>query len=731
MKMQIISEKLHRIFILFWVVAFVCLSSTTVWTSPKGPDGSNGRNDFQHDSFEEEEEDEEDDEEDEERELTPEEIAAQEAKEAAHRAEIAKLVKQLEGKVGEISGDAGKIKELFKDDNSREALSESELLLKAYIEAGLADKKPNYGELGRLGRELCSKNNKSSLGYYAQGMDAMNARKPNLKKAMGFFSKAKSMPKPYKEASSAYTSCLIKAYGLYAGLGALVLIGGIVAFILDKKKKANAIEKNSDEANVDALQALLDSKTADTNEVSLPVGEENTDKEGMAVLNEFNSENTPAVDTSKLEENKKEESAVNEPVINEPEFSEQKPSSTNELNAEKVEELKSNTVAQPSVSVAQKPVPVIQPPVSSAQTAVSSNSSESVASAPTKKVVRVVKKIRVRKDADGNSYVIPDGQPSTSSYQTKAQIEAELDGIRSITRQNSRPVPPIDSQLDILWGNLSRKALQGHIGLMARKPDRLSSPLGSSIMSDNGGHVGSYGADNRIGDVRIGDVSIDLSEEALKDDLIGKLKMLAISDAELRELFAMRNPAHIPHLIEYVMTKPEPMRLAFVAKELGNYNDPAIIDTLSSLLYHEDERVVLAAIQGLEATKSPSAVIPLCPFLRAEIPLFAQAARTALSKFGAVKIMQALKDLPNFTDIKLKEAGIFVLSRMKGEPVEKILKSLLNDESPEVRIQVILAMSFQKNPVYIDVLREYYRIATEAEKSMTRKAIVYLNGFNK
>ena len=68
---------------------------------------------------------------------------------------------------------------------------------------------------------------------------------------------------------------------------------------------------------------------------------------------------------------------------------------------------------------------------------------------------------------------------------------------------------------------------------------------------------------------------------------------------------------------------------------------------------------------------------------------------------------------------------------MKGEPVEKILKSLLNDESPEVRIQVILAMSFQKNPVYIDVLREYYRIATEAEKSMTRKAIVYLNGFNK
>ncbi|MBR4330715.1 MAG: HEAT repeat domain-containing protein, partial [Candidatus Riflebacteria bacterium] len=235
----------------------------------------------------------------------------------------------------------------------------------------------------------------------------------------------------------------------------------------------------------------------------------------------------------------------------------------------------------------------------------------------------------------------------------------------------------------------------------------------------------------RITDIRLGDVSIDLSEEALKDDLVGKLKMLAITDSELRELFAMKNPAHIPHLIEYIMTKPEPMRLAFVAKEIGNYGDPAVVDTLASLLYHEDERVVLAAIQGLEATKSPAAVIPLCPFLRSEIPLYAQAARTALSKFGAVKIMQALKDLPTFTDIKLKEAGIFVLSRMKGDPVEKILKTLLNDESSSVRIQAILAMSYQKNPVYIDPLREFYRIANETEKSMTRKAIVYLNGFNK
>ena len=68
---------------------------------------------------------------------------------------------------------------------------------------------------------------------------------------------------------------------------------------------------------------------------------------------------------------------------------------------------------------------------------------------------------------------------------------------------------------------------------------------------------------------------------------------------------------------------------------------------------------------------------------------------------------------------------------MKGEAVEKIMKAMLFDDSSEIRIQTILAMSYQKNPVYIDSLREFYRTANDDEKSTTRKAIVYLNGFNK
>jgi HEAT repeat protein len=222
---------------------------------------------------------------------------------------------------------------------------------------------------------------------------------------------------------------------------------------------------------------------------------------------------------------------------------------------------------------------------------------------------------------------------------------------------------------------------------------------------------------------------MDLSEEALKDDLTVKLKMMAISDGELREMFAQKNPRHVPHLIEYVLTKPEPVRLAFVARELGNYEDPAVIDVLAGLLYHDDQRVSLAAIQGLEATKKVSAIQYLCPFLRSEIPVLAQAARTALNNFGAVKIMQAFHNLPENSDARIRSAGVLVLSRMKGPQVEELLKKMLNDDSLDIRCDVILAMSYQKNPVYLDDLREFFRIASDRDKVLARKAIVYLQGF--
>jgi HEAT repeat protein len=224
-------------------------------------------------------------------------------------------------------------------------------------------------------------------------------------------------------------------------------------------------------------------------------------------------------------------------------------------------------------------------------------------------------------------------------------------------------------------------------------------------------------------------VTIDLSEEALKDDLVGKLKMLAISDGELRSLLAEKNSAHIPYLIEYVLSRPEPVRLALVARELGNYQDPSVIDTLASLLYHDDNRVALAAVQGLEKSKNPQAIMHICPFLKSETPLLAQAARNALNNFGAAKILQAFISLPQHPDNRIREAGVFVLSRMKGKKVEQLLMQMLNDDDEKIREKVVLAMSYQKNPVYIDALREFFRIASGPDKTLARKAIVYLQEF--
>lgn len=701
-----LREQIRRFLVIFLTIFFVSSIFSTAFS--KAP-----VEDFAVSESEEADEGEEDEEE--EREPTEEELAAAQAA-------LDKKTAKLSEEVKKIGNNNSAIIECLLKEENQDALNNSTELLEKLVEALLNDKKPNYSDLENYGQKLCVKDRKSALGNLALGLGLMNKKRPNLKRAMECLSIAKNAKKPHPSASSAYLSCLFKRFGLYIflGIGAVIAIPIVIIIKKKKAKKAEAESQNTavvdDGENLDLQQLLNEGPDLSNNNNS------------STELNSFDNANQA-------------NTAINaEPNASVTAANEDKPVSVNDFKA--VDNLAKQILPEKSDS---KPTaPSVTPngqsavtmPAQGQENTAKTNSASAPSSAtspsPAKKVVRVVKKVRVRKDAEGNSYVVSESPVSSEAeYSSNTLNKVDLEAVKGINRVKEKPLPPIDTQLDILWGNLSRKAMQGHIGLMARKADALPNSLGPTNSGGGTVYNGGFGSDNRVMDIRLGDVSIDLSEEALKDDLVGKLKMLAITDAELRELFAMKNPAHIPHLIEYIMTKPDPMRLAFVAKEIGNYGDPAVVDTLASLLYHEDERVVLAAIQGLEATKSPAAVIPLCPFLRSEIPLYAQAARTALSKFGAVKIMQALKDLPTFTDIKLKEAGIFVLSRMKGDPVEKILKTLLNDESSSVRIQTILAMSYQKNPVYIDSLREFYRIANETEKSMTRKAIVYLNGFNK
>ncbi|MBF0500997.1 MAG: HEAT repeat domain-containing protein [Candidatus Riflebacteria bacterium] len=256
---------------------------------------------------------------------------------------------------------------------------------------------------------------------------------------------------------------------------------------------------------------------------------------------------------------------------------------------------------------------------------------------------------------------------------------------------------------------------------------------GRSVVSADSAKSGKSSDESfsRSSDVQlVRDLSIDLSDEGLKDDLLGKLKMLAIEDGELRALLSQRNIEHVPHLIEYVLTRPEPVRLAYVAREIGHYRDPAVADVLASLLYHDDQRVVLAAIQGLQNNGGMAAVLHLCPFLQSPVAVLVDAAKNALGAFGPQKILIAFTELPTHPDERVREGGIFVLSRMRGRPVVELLQKMLaSDRSENVRKKIMLAMTFHKDPSYINVLRDFMKSAGEDEKKLARKAIVYLQGF--
>lgn len=597
----------------------------------------------------------------------------------------------LLGKVNGLSK-AGKHKEVVAElQEFEDAVVESNELLAIYVEALIKTDKPDWDTVNRLARVLGSKDNSSSLANYAQGLYWQNAKKPDNSKAVMYFGKAKAAKKPYPGASTAYYIALVKSYWIIL----LAVIALPIVAVVQKKKKQKA-----------ALAALTETPVAEGTEAA-PAGDD------------------PA---AKLQE------------LLQPTDAAAKPADAKAAAA----------VAAPTAAVGTE---------SKAVTAADKPAKTDPTAPTTRKVVKVVRKVKAAKPKDADEVVeeiieeeppaksvppakpVPPYRPGQSSaavspaepvstpaaadYGTiTAKRQAEIEKIREMTRPERRPSVQADPELDALWSNLSRKALAGRIGPHARRQDSISVARSSSPA-----YMPVAGQKDSDIDFNTSDVTIDLSDEALREDLIGKLKMLCISDGELRELFAMKNAAHIPHLIEYILTKPEPLRLAFVTREIGHYGDPAVIDTLASLLYHQDERVALAAIQGLENSKKPAAVLHLCPFLRSEMPLLAQAARSALSNFGAVKILQAFKNLPEHSDEKIREAGVFVLSRMKGNAVEELLKKMLHDDSLEVRTRVILAMSYQKNPVYIDALREFFRIAADSDKAMARKAIVYLQGF--
>ncbi|HEY9071863.1 MAG TPA: HEAT repeat domain-containing protein, partial [Candidatus Ozemobacteraceae bacterium] len=276
-----------------------------------------------------------------------------------------------------------------------------------------------------------------------------------------------------------------------------------------------------------------------------------------------------------------------------------------------------------------------------------------------------------------------------------------------------RPAHLPGREAEAVWQNLVRQATTRPIPLDVREPAPPPPPPPA------------------IDIATAGEITLDLSEKAVADELVTKLRMLAITDGELRSLLQMRNPEHLPALVEYISMKPDPVRLAFLAREMGHYHDPAVSDILSTLLYHPDHRVGLSAIQGLQINGGAEAVLAICPFLESEVPVLVDAARTALMDFGPQRVLEGVARLPSHPDERVRSAGVLLLSRMKGAPVARLLVSMLGDRSAAVRQKAILAMAFQKDPAYLATLREFVRQAPEEDRKVARKAIVFLQTLEK
>jgi len=161
----------------------------------------------------------------------------------------------LLGKVNGLSK-AGKHKEVVAElQEFEDAVVESNELLAIYVEALIKIDKPDWNTVNRVARVLGSKDNSSSLANYAQGLYWQNAKKPDNSKAAMYFGKAKAAKKPYPGASTAYYIALVKSYWIIL-LGVVALP---VIVVVQKKKKQKA-----------ALAALAETPAAEGSETANP-----------------------------------------------------------------------------------------------------------------------------------------------------------------------------------------------------------------------------------------------------------------------------------------------------------------------------------------------------------------------------------------------------------------------------------------------------------------------------
>jgi hypothetical protein len=578
----------------------------------------------------------------------------------------------------------------------------------------------------------------AGLVAYARGLYYMNIKKPNNSKALEFLKKAKSGKSKdvAKAAGDAYLKCMLKAYW-YLGLIALVALipvfGGIKRALGKKKLKKVELDLHEDESPLfgEGHKGMLDAEPAPGVPEPVTPEPEPVMPEPAPVIPEpapVMPEPAPVMpEPAPVMPELAPVIAEPAPVIAEPEPVIPEPAPVI-AEPEPVIPEPAPVIAEPApvipepAPVVPEPAPVVAEPapvIPEPAPVVAEPAHAIPEPAPMRPMPEVAAALpRVAGVEPSIESVIPKAAPVIEA------VEVEKKSIMSMMEEESqlkervaglvrlKKAVEVDPEIESIWERLSAKALDKGIEPHARPEAMVDDFFKTKGL-----------------EVDTSDLTLDLSEESMREDYVGKLKMLAITDGELRELLAQKNLNHLPAIIEYIMTKPEPARLAFVARALGFYRDAAVIDTLSDLLHHKDDRVALAAIQGLENTGNAEVILLLCPFIRSETPVLAQAARSALTKFGPARIIAVLQELPKAQDEKVREAGVFLLSRMNGTAVEQLLKQMLKDPAESVRCQVILAMSFQKNPVYIEKLREFFKTTIGTDRTLARKAIVYLQGF--
>lgn len=553
------------------------------------------------------------------------------------------------------------------------ALAVSFRLKQILLEALIQTENPNWLDVGKRAEALIEESPADPIGNLALGMSWANRKTSDAAKALTYLAKAKDSKRALPMAGTVYWKVWAKKnwYGI-AGLVTLVLGGGFA--VARSRKRRRQAEK-------ELASALSEARSAHDGEAaSEPAAGEKSRPVALPVASQ-----APVKAAEKMAGRAapKPEQTSEPELKPEPEPEHGPAGETLSPAEEAVTEAPMTVSEQPSdraSEAAGQPRPVVSP------------RNEPSISAP---------------EAD-----VPHAFPPRAAS-IPAAIDLAAANLEPGGLAPSRPPHLPGREAEAVWQNLVRQATSRPIPLDVREP--APPPPTPSV----------------IDAMQAGDVTLDLSDASMTEDLVTKLRMLAITDGELRKLLQMRNPEHLPALVEYITMKPDPVRLAFMAREMGHYHDPAVSEILSTLLYHPDHRVTLSAIQGLQINGGVESVAVVCPFLESDVPALVEAARAALTEFGPSLVLEGLARLPSHPDERVRSGGVFVLSRMKGAAVSRLLVAMLGDQSAEVRRKVLLAMAYQKNPAYIATLREFVRQAPDEDRKVARKAIVFLQSLER